>query len=285
MILIDWSNIGISAIMAVTYKKPIEEDLIRHSLINSLREIVFKFSRKYGKDNIVLCTDNGSSWRKKIFEHYKYKRKEDRAKDKERWDTIYEIFNKITDEIRDNFPYKIVGIQHMEADDIIGTLSMSYGNTIPIIIVSNDKDFIQLYSKNIKIWSPMKDAYIKESNPDKYLYEHILRGDKGDGIPNFLSDDDCFVTGTRQTSIKKEKLSEWLKSVPENVFDKEQMKNYNRNKSLIDLTMIPEQYQKNILKEYEEVSKQEKPPRQGFKIMSYLAENDLNQLLERVDEF
>jgi len=285
MILIDWSNIGISAIMAVTYKKPIEEDLVRHSLINSLREIVRKFSRKYGKDHVVLCADTGSSWRKTVFEYYKYKRKEDRDKDRDRWDQIYKIFNKVTEEIHDNFPYKIVGVNHMEGDDIIGTLAMEYGTHTDIVIVSNDKDFIQLQNNNVSIWSPMKSSYLKEANPDKYLYEHILRGDRGDGIPNFLSADDCFVTKTKQKSIKKDNVAKWLKHTPEANFDEDQLKNFERNKNLIDLSMIPKEYQKNIISEFERLCQLPLQRKSGYKIMTYLTSTGLNQLLERVDEF
>lgn len=282
MILIDWTNVAITSIMAKLYKKPIDETIIRHSLIDALGIIVSKFSKTYKTDEVILCTDNGSSWRKQFFKHYKSHRKTDRQKDKERWDEIFECLNKITEEIRENFPYKVIGVDHMEADDIIATIALKYSISTDIIIISNDKDFIQLQSKSVKQYSPMKKTFIKESNPDKYLYDHILKGDRGDSIPNFLSPEDCFVTGVRQSSVHQKKIDEWFKQAPEDVFDDEQLERYNTNKMLIDLTMIPKEYQKSIIDKF---NKTEKKDTGAYGILKYISEHNLINLTERVNEF
>jgi len=285
MILIDWTNVAITSIMATFYKQNINEDLVRHNLLNALRPIVSKFSPKYGKDEIVLCTDNGSSWRKTIFKHYKSHRKVDREKSKEDWDEIFQCLEKITKEISENFPYKVLGVRHMEADDIIATLVFANSKVKDIVIVSNDKDFIQLQGKRVKQWSPLKKDYIKEKNPDKYLHEHILKGDRGDSIPNILSPEDCFVTSVRQTPVRQKKMDEWFGENPEDVLDDRELARYSKNKVLIDLTMIPDEYQESILDKYTEVAEKDSNSMPGYKIMKYLAEHNLNIQMEKVDEF
>ncbi len=47
-------------------------------------------------------------------------------------------------------------------------------------------------------------------NPLMELKEKIIRGDKGDGIPNILSPSDCFVREVRQTTISKIKLEKLM---------------------------------------------------------------------------
>ena len=282
MILIDWTNVAITAIMARLYKKPVDEDIIRHGLMEALATIISMFSKTYTTDEIIICTDNGSSWRKKIFKHYKSHRKADRQKDKERWDEIFVCLNKITEEVRENFPYKVVGIDHMEADDIIAAMTFKYSASNDILIVSNDKDFIQLQSKSVKQYSPMKRSFIKEINPDKYLYEHILKGDRGDSIPNFLSPEDCFVTGVRQTSVHQKKIDEWFKKTPAEVFDDEQLARYNTNKMLIDLTMIPQNHQDSIIENFKQIEKKDTG---AYGILKYLSEHNLINLTERVNDF
>ena len=65
MILLDFSNIIVGSIM-VAHKIPNEErtseDFIRHLVLNSVRNYRTKYKAKFGE--IVVCTDNMSSWRK-----------------------------------------------------------------------------------------------------------------------------------------------------------------------------------------------------------------------------
>ena len=49
-----------------------------------------------------------------------------------------------------------------------------------------------------------------------FLTEHILKGDKSDGIPNILSNDDCLDLGIRQTPLRKPVLEKYLRISIEN---------------------------------------------------------------------
>ena len=168
------------------------EEMIRHMVMNSLRGFNVKFKQKYG--NMVLCSDAGNTWRRDIFPHYKYKRKKDRTESSFDWDNIFDILTNIKNELKENFPYIMMYEEKCEADDIIAILTKYYHQDEKIMIVSGDKDFIQLkFYKNVEQYAPIQKKFIGfdeegiKIDPKEFLLEQILKGDRSDGIPNILS--------------------------------------------------------------------------------------------------
>ena len=283
MILLDFSNIIVGSIM-VSHKIPdterFGEDFIRHLVLNSIRSYRNKYKNKYGE--IVICTDFHSSWRKEVFPYYKAHRKVERDKQKAEkgmdWSALFETINKIIIEIDTFFPYKVIRVEHAEGDDVIAVLSRTFKEKS--LIVSSDKDFSQLYKyKWIRQFSPMKQKMLNSIDPIMYLKEHIIRGDKGDGIPNILSDDDCIVSGVRQKSISKKKIVNWLDQDPHD-FNDEMKRGWIRNKILIDFDLIPKNIATAILKQYNE----EKKYQQG-QLINYFIKNRLKYLMENMGDF
>ena len=283
MILLDFSNIIVGSIM-VSHKIPdterFGEDFIRHLVLNSIRSYRNKYKNKYGE--IVICTDFHSSWRKKVFPFYKAHRKVERDKQKAEkgmdWSALFETINKIIIEIDTFFPYKVIRVEHAEGDDVIAVLSRTFKEKS--LIVSSDKDFSQLYKyKWISQFSPMKQKMLNGIDPIRYLKEHIIRGDKGDGIPNILSDDDCIVSGVRQKSISKKKIVNWLDQDPHD-FNDEMKRGWIRNKILIDFDLIPKNIATAILEQYNE----EKKYQQG-QLINYFIKNRLKYLMENMGDF
>ncbi len=283
MILLDFSNIIVGSIM-VSHKIPdterFGEDFIRHLVLNSIRSYRNKYKNKYGE--IVICTDFHSSWRKEVFPYYKAHRKVERDKQKAEkgmdWSALFETINKIIIEIDTFFPYKVIRVEHAEGDDVIAVLSRTFKEKS--LIVSSDKDFSQLYKyKWIRQFSPMKQKMLNSIDPIMYLKEHIIRGDKGDGIPNILSDDDCIVSGVRQKSISKKKIVNWLNQDPHD-FNDEMKRGWIRNKILIDFDLIPKNIAKAILEQYNE----EKKYQQG-QLVNYFIKNRLKYLMENMGDF
>ena len=283
MILLDFSNIIVGSIM-VSHKIPdterFGEDFIRHLVLNSIRSYRNKYKNKYGE--IVICTDFHSSWRKEVFPYYKAHRKVERDKQKAEkgmdWSALFETINKIIIEIDTFFPYKVIRVEHAEGDDVIAVLSRTFKEKS--LIVSSDKDFSQLYKyKWIRQFSPMKQKMLNSIDPIMYLKEHIIRGDKGDGIPNILSDDDCIVSGVRQKSISKKKIVNWLDQDPHD-FNDEMKRGWIRNKILIDFDLIPKNIAKAILEQYNE----EKKYQQG-QLVNYFIKNRLKYLMENMGDF
>ena len=283
MILLDFSNIIIGSIM-VSHKIPdterFGEDFIRHLVLNSIRSYRNKYKSKYGE--IVICTDFHSSWRKEVFPFYKAHRKVERDKQKAEkgmdWSALFDTISKIIVEIDTFFPYKVIRVEHAEGDDVIAVLSKAFKEKS--LIVSSDKDFSQLYKyKWIRQFSPMKQKMLNGIDPIMYLKEHIIRGDKGDGIPNILSEDDCIVSGVRQKSISKKKIINWLVQDPDD-FNDEMKRGWIRNKILIDFDLIPEPITTAILKQYNE----EKKYQQG-QLINYFIKNRLKYLMENMGDF
>ena len=283
MILLDFSNIIVGSIM-VAHKVPDEErfgeDFIRHLVLNSIRSYRNKYKNKYGE--IVICTDFHSSWRKEVFPFYKAHRKVAREKQKTEkgmdWSALFDTISKIIVEIDTFFPYKVIRVEHAEGDDVIAVLSKAFKEKS--LIVSSDKDFSQLYKyKWVRQFSPMKQKMLNGIDPIMYLKEHIIRGDKGDGIPNILSEDDCIVSGVRQKSISKKKIINWLVQDPDD-FNDEMKRGWIRNKILIDFDLIPRKITTAILKQYNE----EKKYQQG-QLINYFIKNRLKYLMENMGDF
>ena len=281
MILLDWSNVIIGNIMvSQRYDKSLDEGLIRHLVLNNLRSYRKRFKKKYGE--LVICTDFHSSWRKEIFPFYKASRRKAREKSTTDWSNLFEIVDKITDELGEIFPYKIIRVSHAEADDVIATLTYNKYANDKVLIISSDKDFVQLHQKNVDQFSPRLNKMLVEKNPNTYIKEHIIKGDVGDGIPNILSDDDCFVDEEkRQKPLSKKKIADWInKSINDCNVSETIINNYERNKKLIDLSYTPDDLKKEILSSYNE---QETASGRG--ILNYFMKNDLKNLMDVLNDF
>lgn len=279
MILIDYNGIAISNI--VTQKLAIEENLIRHMILNSIRGHVSKHKIRYGSE-VVICGDGKKNWRYEAFPHYKARRKTDREESKIDWQEVFRITNSVFDELREHFPYKVIKIDECEADDIIANLAhntQEFGNHDLVMIISGDKDFVQLQKfSNIEQYSPVQRKMIKTDNPRKQLAELILKGDTADGIPNVLSPDNAFVDGIRQTPLRQnviDKLIDDPKSMGDEVY-----RNYLRNKKLIDLTETPERLKQEIINKFHE-----DPIGKKSDVLPYLISKKCRQLVECVGDF
>ena len=281
MILLDYSQIALSNIIV---QKLNDESMIRHMILNSIRMYNKKYREQYGQ--MVICADGMNTWRKDYFPEYKAHRRKHRQESDQDWNEIFRILHLVRDEIRDNLPYKVIHMDGCEADDIIGSLvleSQEFGKDEPIMIVSSDKDFIQLQKfNNVKQFSPIQKKMVTDENPRTYAFNHIMRGDGGDGVPNVLSADDTFVTDKSQTPLRQKRIDEWLENSDNlrEVMDENTYRNYQRNKKLIDLTEIPEEVQTSIINTFEE---QKLAPR--MKVLNFLIKKRCNQLIEVVEEF
>jgi len=281
MILVDLNQVLISNLMAQTRGQPditsANEDMIRHMVMNSLRGFNVKFRNQYGK--MVLCSDAGNPWRRDIFPNYKYSRKKGREESSFDWDKIFNIITNIKNEIKENFPYVVMYNEKCEADDIIATLVKYYYQHEPIMIVSGDKDFIQLQQHdNVKQYAPIQKQFVGEGvDPKQFLIEQILKGDRSDGVPNALSPDDVFVTGEKQKPMTKKRIQDLgsLRSIERQI-----QANIDRNVSLIDLTKIPQAYEDAIINSYRSYKVNDRS-----KLLTYFIENKLKSLMENIGDF
>jgi len=282
MIIFDYNQVAISNLMEQigSSKVSVDESLVRHMILNTIRTYVKKFKAEYGTDIVIAC-DNKKYWRRDVFPHYKAHRKKARDSSGHDWNSIFECLNKIREELRSHSPYKVIEVDTAEADDIIAVLSMRHSATQKVMILSSDKDFAQLQKyPNVEQYSPILKKFIKEPLPSAQLKQLVIRGDKSDGIPNILSKDDVFVEGVRQKPITEAKIINWMNQRPEEFCNDEMLRNYKRNEMLIDLTQIPETLKQSIIDTYESTKGH---TRQEF--MNYMVANRLKNLIEVIDEF
>ena len=285
MIIVDLNQIMISNLMVqINGRNAVElsEDLVRHMVLNSLRAHKKRF-RDYGE--MIIACDSGNVWRREVFPNYKAGRKKVREKSGHDWTKIFEIMSKIKDELKEHMPYKVVELDTAEADDIIAVLVKKYINQKNLIL-SGDKDFIQLHNNRVKQYNPVLNKFVGQGEtPSIYIKEHILKGDRSDGIPNVLSDDNVFVEVRRQRPLTKKKIESWVDRMELTLedsptFTEEEQKNYDRNRKLIDLSLIPPELEAKIYNEFNEVKVAHRS-----KILNYFITRKLKTLIEVIDEF
>ena len=288
--ILDLNQVMISNLMVSLggHKIVMDENLLRHMILNTIRSNLVKFKDDYGPDLVIACDDK-NYWRKSYFPYYKANRKKSRDASDLDWNNIFQSLNKIRDEIKDNFPYRTIQVESAEADDIIGTLCAEFGRELggdPILIISGDKDFVQLQKyTNVSQYDPTRKRWLRNQNPTEFLYEHIMRGDAGDGVPNFLSEDDIFISDGRQRPVLSKKLKGWVGELlegkdPSEIFNETQLRNWNRNRALIDLEMIPDNVSQEIMKQYNDQS-----DRDRSQLFNYFIANKLKNLTEKIGEF
>lgn len=280
MILMDFSGI---AVATIAVNKVNDEQMLRHMMLNSIRMYNKKFRDQYGQ--MIICCDGANNWRRGYFPQYKANRRKSRDTSGFDWAEAFRIMHKVKDEIKENFPYKVIHIDGCEADDIIGTMvehTQEFGQYEEVMIVSSDKDFLQLQKhNNVRQWSHILKKEIKDPHPKLNLIDKILSGDTGDGVPNVLSCDDTFVNGERQTPLSKKKKQAIIDDLTEGelLYAASWYRNYQRNETLIDLTKTPNDLKIKIVDDFW-ITVQN-----GGKTLPYLINNNMKQLIESVEEF
>ena len=181
MIILDMNQISLANLMMnfhMNKSTELEEDMVRHMILNSIRMYRTMFKDEYGE--IVLAYDSRHYWRRDIFPQYKQNRKKGRENDSKDWDSIFGLLNAMKSEFKEILPYKFIEVYGAEADDIIAVLCKKYQSE-NIVIVSADKDFIQLHKyPKVKQYSPNTKKMVNGLDPDVYIKEHVLKGDSSD---------------------------------------------------------------------------------------------------------
>lgn len=286
VIILDYNQVAIANLMVQgTRNIEVNENLLRHMILNSIRMNRVKFSAEYGE--LVIACDATDNWRKKHFPYYKANRKINRDQSTIDWKEMFRILNKVREELAEYFPYPTIKVDTAEADDVIATLCHEHGRQLggePILILSGDKDFQQLQTyANVEQYDPTRKKWIKCNDPQRFLVEHILKGDTSDGIPNVLSSDDTFVAQARQKPMRAKFIDEVLSADwPEDctLFTEEIARNYNRNKVLIDLSCVPAEISDKTKQLFREQSNKDRS-----KLFNYFIKNKLKNLTECITEF
>ena len=284
MILVDMNQVTLSNLMVqLGGSKNVEPDFVRHMVLNSLRSYRSKFEGEFGE--LVLCYDNKTNWRREYFPNYKHSRRKGRKDSKLDWNNIFDTLHMIKDELTEFFPYKVLEVENAEADDIIASVVFHVAsepkNYEKVLILSGDKDFIQLQKHNfVTQYSPIQKKFMNGENPTTYIKTHILQGDRSDGVPNFLSPDNTFVDELRQKPISKRKLETWIDLEPEDFCNENMMRNYHRNRTLIDLDYIPKEIVERCIQTFIDT-----PYKDRKNLLNYFVKYRLRNLTENIGDF
>lgn len=291
MILMDFSQLALGA--TLSFKDDLKrgsekdvQDLIRHVALSSIKQYKKKYSKEYGK--VILACDGRNYWRKSFFPQYKASRKKNRDASDLNWTLVFDTLNLIREEIKEHFPYTVLHVDRCEADDIIATMvkhTQEFGNHEPVMIVSSDGDFKQLQKyDNVKQFSPIQKKAVSCSTSEirTKVIEHIVKGDSGDGVPNILSQDDCFILEQRQSPVSSKRLSEFFDNGFDACRNDVERRNWHRNQTLVDFDFIPEDISKSILAEYE---LNRNPKGDKMSVYNYLIANRCRVLLNEIEEF
>jgi len=274
--LVDFSQIVIGSFMMASKFSDADIDTVRPAVLNTLRIYRTKFVSEFGE--LILCCDDRKTWRKDIFPNYKASRKKTRAATSIDWEKLYECLNQLKEEFTEWFPYKLIQVEKAEADDVIAILVELINERS--LILSSDKDFVQLHKFNVRQYSPIQKKFV-EGDPKWSLHEKIIKGDVGDGVPNIMSDDNVFVDeGRRQKPITKKKVDAWYELKPDMYCSSEMLRNYNRNKQLVDLSEVPESIRINITKRFETTTVGDRK-----RLLTYFINHRLKNLTESLSEF
>ena len=294
MLIFDFNALLVSNVAAATKElgaANVDLKAATGYFLNTFLDYKKKFS-SYGE--VVIACDSPNNWRKTVYPYYKINRKTNRAKMPFDWALVEASIKSIQRDMMESFPYTILKVDGCEADDIIATICKhvnGYDSATgiqskaeEILILSADQDFLQLQAINgVKQWSTNTKKFLVESNPSKFLFDKILKGDSGDGVVNILSEDNAIANGIRQSPVTQARIDKWTEYFVTNgsLHPDLSEANYKRNKTLVDLmNCVPIKLEEETIKQFEEYRKPSK-----IKLQSYLIANGYKNLYSDLQYF
>lgn len=163
---------------------------------------VGKTVRDFRPTRLIIVFDGrgGSAKRKKIYSDYKGNRaNKTKLRRHDHHETTLEQeqesmrhqFSRLISYL-DNLPITFISMDGIEADDTIAYVADMYQDVCKkMTIVSTDRDFYQLISPAIQVWSPIKKKMYDEAalveefgvHPNNYVVYRTFTGDASDNIP------------------------------------------------------------------------------------------------------
>lgn len=269
--------------------------------------------RDHKADHVVFCLE-GRSWRKDFYEPYKKNRSVARAAlteaEAEEDKLFWETFDALKTYITESTNCTVLQHPELEADDLIAGWIQSHPADDHVII-STDSDFHQLLAPNVKQYNGVAselhtlegildkkgkmviDKKTKEPkvipDPKWILFEKCIRGDSSDNVFSAYP-------GVRKTKLEeafKDKnnkgfawnnlmLQSWTdhNNVEHRVLD-----DYERNRTLIDLTAQPDNIKIKIAETIATNSKPKNVSMVGAKFLKLCGKYDLVKLSENANSF
>ena len=285
-----------------------------HLTLASTNQIV----RKFGIDHVVFCTE-GRSWRKDFYKPYKANRVVDTMSqteaEVEENKLFWETYENFTTFLREKTNVSILRDPKAEADDLIARFIHLHPDDEHFII-SSDTDFLQLVTSKVKIYNGITnelitlEGYIKDNgkpvldklknpklleDPQYILFRKCMRGD---GTDNVFS----AYPGVREKGSKnKEGLIEayadrnkqgfsWNNLLLQRWLDHDNVEHrvrddYERNRTLIDLTAQPEEVKMSVDKHIREGVRRTTIPQVGIHLMKFCGKYELQKISDNAETY
>lgn len=276
--------------------------------------------QKFNADHAVFCLE-GRSWRKDYYTPYKAQRKlaqqAKSVREQEEDAIMFDAYDNMVWFLSEKTNVTMLRNPNAEADDMIALFIASHPNDNHII-VSSDSDYQQLICDNVTIYdgvqnriitkdgffkddknmTPIKDKKTKEvlpaPDPQWLLFEKCIRGDTSDNI--FSAYPGCRKKGTKNKVGMIEAyedrntggfnwnnfmLQRWTDHNGEEHVVRE---DYERNRTLIDLTAQPEELKVSFIETIAEASKPKNIQGVGINFLKWCGTWDLQNLAKAPDE-
>lgn len=194
VLLIDGLNTFLRAFTAIGW---VNKDLSHiGGLTGFLRSLGYIIKLVRPTRVIVVFDGQGSSTNKRyIYPEYKANRGLNRVTNWDSFESQKDESEAITSQIvrlvyyLKTLPVDLISIDKIEADDVIGYIAGKLDGEITIM--SSDKDYLQLVSDKISVYSPTKKKFYDRDlvlsefgvTPKNFLTQKILLGDSGDNVP------------------------------------------------------------------------------------------------------
>lgn len=237
-LIIDGNNLAHRAYHQ--YKNMRSSDGKPSGVVFGVPYILWSLIKTHNAGDVIVAFDGGRDKnRLKAWPDYKLRKQKD--------DFDYEDFisqKEDAKKILECLGIKMIFKKGLEADDIIWLIARRYSRKGQVMIVSTDKDFVQLIDKNISLWNPWKNERITHLNYNKHYpfnpsqcVDYLsLDGDTSDNIPGYKGVGEktalefLSVYGSIENYLNQPDLPEHKKIKRDTL---EEI--YKRNKLLIDI--------------------------------------------------
>jgi DNA polymerase-1 len=189
LLLIDGNNIGYRAFHTPQGQLETKDGKPTGVMQGVLKSIKLYLERFPETTKCLVCFDGGKAeWRKELYPEYKANRSYgDDPEEKERFEGLFNQLNELN-EMLPKINVRSIKLDGHEADDLIYAFcELTQDN---VMIVSSDKDMLQLINERVSVYTPYKDRVIGISDfydetgvtMKAYLGYRALVGDKSDNI-------------------------------------------------------------------------------------------------------
>lgn len=286
-----------------------------HLTLSSVNQTV----RRHGIDHVVFCLE-GRSWRKDFYKPYKANRALQTAalteKEAEENKMFWETYDMFTTFLREKTNVSVLRHENAEADDLIARFIHLHPHDNHIII-SSDTDYIQLINENVCQYNGVGNQLIthegyyddknrpiidkktnvhkKVEDPQFVLFEKCMRGDSTDNVfsayPGVRTKGSKNKVGLIEAYADRNKQGfNWNNMMLQRWVDHDGnehrvREDYERNRTLIDLTAQPEHIKlavDNVIKENVRIKT---TPQVGVHFMRFCGKYELNKISEQAEAF